>query len=33
MISKELLIIPGINKISIINLKKYNLIKILDVLN
>jgi len=33
MISKELLLIPGNNKISIINIKKYNLIKIIDVPN
>ena len=33
MISKELLLIPGINKISIININKYNLLKIIDVPN
>ena len=33
MISKELLLIPGINKISIININKYNLIKIINVYN
>ena len=33
MISKELLLIPGINKISIINIKKYNLIRIIDIPN
>ena len=32
-ISKELLIIPGINKISIINMHEYNIIKIIDVPN
>ena len=33
MISKELLLIPGINKISIININEYNIIKIIDVPN
>ena len=33
MISKELLIIPGINKISIININTYNIIKIVDIPN
>ena len=33
MISKELLRIPGINKISIININKYNLVRIIDVPN
>ena len=33
MISKELLLIPGINKISIININEYNLIRIIDVSN
>ena len=33
MISKELLLIPGINKISIINIKKYKLIRIIDIFN
>ena len=33
MVSKELLLIPGINKISIININKYNLIRIIDVPN
>ena len=33
MISKELLLIPGINKISFINIKKYELIRIIDVSN
>ena len=33
MISKELLLIPGINKISIININKYNLIRIIDIPN
>ena len=32
MISKELLLIPGINKISIININKYKLIRIIDYL-
>ena len=32
-ISKELLLIPGINKISIININKYNLLKIIKVPN
>ena len=31
MISKELLLIPAINKISIINVNKYNLVRIIDV--
>ena len=33
MISKELLLIPGINKISIININEYELIRIIDVTN
>ena len=33
MISKNLLLIPGINKISIININEYNIIKIIDVPN
>ena len=33
MISKELLLIPGINKISIININEYNIIKIIEVPN
>ena len=33
MISKELLLIPGINKISIININKYNLLKTIEVPN
>ena len=33
MINKELLVIPGINKITIINLNKYNLIRIIDIPN
>ena len=33
MINKELLLIPGENKISIINTNKYNLLKIIDVPN
>ena len=33
MINKELLFIPGINKISIININEYNLIRIIDVPN
>ena len=33
MISKELLLIPGINKISIININEYKLIRIIDVPN
>ena len=33
MISKELLLIPGINQISIININKYNLINVIDVTN
>ena len=33
MISKELLLIPGINKISIININEYELIRIIDVPN
>ena len=31
MINKDLLLIPGENKISIINVNKYNLIRIIDV--
>ena len=31
MINKELLLIPGYNKISIINVNKYNTVKIIDV--
>ena len=33
MINKEILLIPGKNKISIINIKKYKLIRIIDVPN
>ena len=33
MISEKLLLIPGINKISIININEYNIIKIIDVPN
>ena len=33
MINKELLLIPGINKISIININEYKLIRIIDVPN
>ena len=33
MISEELLVIPEKNKIAIINIKEYNLIKIIDVSN
>ena len=33
MISKELLLIPGINQISIININKYELLKIVNVPN
>ena len=33
MISKELLLVPGINKISIININEYELIRIIDVPN
>ena len=33
MISKELLLIPGINKISIININTHNLLKTIDVPN
>jgi len=33
MINKELLSIPGKNKISIININEYNIIKIIDVPN
>jgi len=33
MISRELLLIPGKNKISIINIKKYELIRIIDIPN
>ena len=33
MISKELLLIPGINKISIININEYEIIRIIDVPN
>ena len=31
MINKDLLIIPGKNKISIINVNKYNIVRIIDV--
>jgi len=31
MINKELLLIPGYNKISIINVNKYNIVRIIDV--
>ena len=31
MINKDLLLIPGENKISIINVNKYNLVRILDI--
>jgi len=31
MINKELLLIPGCNKISIINVNKYNIVRIIDV--
>ena len=31
MISKELLLIPGKNRISIININEYNIIKIINV--
>ena len=33
MINKELLLIPGINKISIININEYKLIRIIDAAN
>ena len=33
MIKKELLLIPGINKISIININTHNLLKIIDAPN
>ena len=33
MINKDLLLIPGSNKISIINVNKYNIIRIIDVPN
>ena len=33
MISKELLLIPGENKISIININEYEIIRIIDVPN
>ena len=33
MINKELLLIPGINKISIININEYELIRIIDMPN
>ena len=33
MINKELLLIPGINKISIIDINEYKLIRIIDVPN
>ena len=33
MINKELLLIPGINKISLININEYNIIKIVDIPN
>jgi len=33
MINKELLLIPGINKISIININEYKLIRLIDVPN
>ena len=31
MISKDLLFIPGLNKISIINVNYYNLVRVIDV--
>ena len=31
MISKDLLLIPGLNKISIINVNYYNLVRVIDV--
>ena len=31
MINKDLLLIPGQNKISIINVNKYNIVRIVDV--
>ena len=31
MINKELLLIPGYNKISIININKYNIVRIINV--
>jgi len=31
MINKDLLVIPGYNKISIINVNKYNIVRIIDV--
>ena len=33
MISKELLLIPGLDKISIININEYKIIKIIDIPN
>ena len=33
MINKDLLLIPGTNKISIINVNKYNLIRVIDAPN
>ena len=33
MISEKLLLIPGYNKISILNINEYNIIKIIDVPN
>jgi hypothetical protein len=33
MISKDLLLIPGRDKISIINVNKYNLVRLIDVPN
>ena len=33
MINKELLLVPGINKISIININEYELIRLIDVPN
>ena len=32
MINKDLLLIPGQNKISIINVNKYNIVRIIDVI-
>jgi len=33
MINKDILVIPGVNKISLININDYNLIKIIDIPN
>ena len=33
MISKEILLIPGINKLSLININEYNIMKIIDIPN